>query len=299
MCTFQIVTPHFLAPPFDLPGGRDDRLVKYLEDDDWAPAITLLRDVVSPQTTAWKWLVLLAYVRFRDAADVMQDELVEASREALQLLSRAMEQGAPHDQIAPFMEAVERALDELSRHEEALLAKLGPGDDPQALTHDELENVAFLVERSNPVRAAKLFTALAKRDGPTAVASEARAALAIARSGAFEHAKPALEEVLKKDWTKGPLKNERLALEAVETTLLEHATGEDFKSLWNLAEGRGTALNFPFPSVWPHQERLFDRCVVLNDLPRARALAKRIEEEREELSDDLLQKLRSVRLPQV
>jgi hypothetical protein len=162
-----------------------------------------------------------------------------------------------------------------------------------------LENVAFLVERSNPVRAAKLFTALAKRDGPTAVASEARAALAIARSGAFEHAKPALEEVLKKDWTKGPLKNERLALEAVETTLLEHATGEDFKSLWNLAEGRGAALNFPFPSVWPHQERLFDRCVVLNDLPRARALGKRIEEEREELSDDLLQKLRSVRLPQV
>lgn len=299
MSTLGLVMHHFLAPPFDLPGGRDARLVKYLEDDDWASAITLLRDVVTPQTTAWKWLVLLAYVRFRDAADVMQDELVDASREALQLLNRAMEQGAPHDQIAPFMEAVERALDELSRREEALLAKLGPGDDPQALTDDELEHVCFLVERSNPARAAKLFGALAQREGPTALAAQARAALALARSGAFEQAKPELEAVLKKDWTKGPLRNERLALEAVETTLLEHASGEDFKTLWHLAEGRGAALEFPFPSAWPHQERLFDRCVVLKELTRARALARRIEEEREELSDDLLQRLRSVRLPQV
>lgn len=289
---------HFLAPPFDLPGGRDQRLVKYLEDDDWASAITLLRDVVTPRTTEWKWLVLLAYVRFRDAADVMQDELVDAAREALQLLDRAMDHGAPHEQISPFKEAVERALDELSRSEEQLLAKLGPQDDPQALTNDELENVCFLLERSNPARAAKLFGELAKRGGPTAVAAEARAALAAAR-GDFERAKPALEAVLKKDWARGPLRNERLALEAVETTLLEHASGEEFKRLWALAEERGTALQFQFPSAWPHQERLFNRCVVLNELPRARALARRIEEEREELSDDLLQRLRSVRLPQV
>src|SRR3990167_5197468 len=155
MCTVPPLMPHFLDPPFDLPGGRDQRLVKHLEDDDRAAATILLRDVVTPTTTQWKWLVLLAYVRFRDAADVMPDELVEASREAVQLLHRAMEHGAPHDDVAPFLEAVEASLDQLSRGEEALLARLGPGDDVKNLSDEELENVCFVLERSNPARAAK------------------------------------------------------------------------------------------------------------------------------------------------
>jgi hypothetical protein len=291
--------PHFLSPPFDLPAGRDARLVRHLEDDDWASATTLLRDVVTPQTTQWKWLVLLAYVRFRDAADVLPDELVDASREALTLLDRAMEHGAPHDDVAPFREAVERTLDQLSRGEEALLAKLGPGDDAKALSDEELESVCFLVERSNPARAAKLFTALAGRQGPLATAARARAALALARSGAFEAAKPELEAVLTKDWSKRPLSDERLALEAAETILLEHASGPEFVALWHLAEARGTALAFPFPSAWPHQERLFSKCLALHDVTRARALAQRMEAERPELPEALAERFRAVRLEQV
>lgn len=291
--------PHFLAPPFDLPGGRDQRLVKHLEDDDWAAATTLLRDVVTPQTTTWKWLVLLAYVRFRDAADVLPDELVDASREAVQLLHRALEHGAPHDDVAPFLEAVERTLDQLSRGEEALLAKLGPGDDAKALSDEELENVSFLIDRHHPARAARLFTALAERKGPLATASRARAALALARTGAFEAARPELEAVLTQDWSKRPLSAERLVLEAVETTLLEHATGPEFIALWHLAEARGTALGFPFPSAWPHQERLFTRCVALRDFTRARALAQRMEDERPELPEALAERFRAVRLQQV
>src|SRR3990167_2298581 len=271
---------HFLSPPFGLPEGRDARLVKHLEDDDWASAITLLRDVVTADTTLWKWLVLLAYARFRDAADVMPDELVDASREAIQLLHRAMEHGAPHDEVAPFLEAVERTLDQLSRGEEALLARLGPGDDASGLSDEELETVCFLVDRSNPARAARLFTALAGRQGPLAVAARARAALALARTGAFEAARPELEEVLTQDWSQRPLSDERLALEAAETTLLEHAIGQEFVALWLLAEARGKALSFPFPSAWPHQERLFSKCLSLRDVTRARALAQRMEEER-------------------
>lgn len=290
---------HFLAPPFDLPGGRDARLVKHLEDDDWAAAITLLRDVVTAETTTWKWLVLLAYVRFRDASDVMPDELVDASREAVQLLQRAMEHGAPHDEVAPFLEAVERTLDQLSRGEEALLAKLGPGDDPKNLGDDELENVCFLLDRHQPARAAKLFAALAERNGPLVTAWKARAALALARAGQFEQARPALEAALAADWTKRPLSGERLALEAAEVTLLEHAHGNEFVALWHLAEERGAALSFPFPSAWPHQERLFDRCQQLHDLPHARALAQRMENERTELPEALAERLKNVRLEQV
>lgn len=290
---------HFLAPPFDLPGGRDQRLVQHLEDDDWAAAITMLRDVVKPDTTTWKWLVLLAYVRFRDASDIVPDELVDASREALALLDRAMTNGAPLEEVAPFREAVEGTLDQLSRGEEALLAKLGPGDDASKLSDEELEGVCFMVDRHQPARAVKLFTALAERNGPLAVAWRARAAIALARAGEFEKAKPALEEALAQDWSKRPLSGERLSLEAAETTLLEHATGAEFIALWHLAEERGAKVAFPFPSAWPHQERLFDRCVTLRDFARARSLAQRIENERTELSESLAEKLKVVRLEQV
>lgn len=273
--------------------------MRHLEDDDWAAATTLLRDVVTGETTQWRWLVLLAYVRFRDASDVVFDELADASREALTLLDRAMQHGAPHDQVAPFREAVEATLDQLSRGEEALLAKLGPGDDPKDLSDEELESVCFLLDRQQPARAMKLFTALAERSGPLAVAWRARAALAQARSGAFEQARPALEQALAQDWSKPPLSGERLTLEAAETTLLEHATGPEFVALWHLAEERGAKVAFPFPSAWPHQERLFERCVALRDFTRARALAQRIENERTELGEALAARLKVVRLEQV
>jgi len=292
---------HFLSPPFELPEGRDARLVHHLEEDDWGSAMTLLRDVVTPETTKWKWLVLLAYVRFRDASDVMPDELTDASREAVALLSRAMDHGAPLDEVAPFREAVERTLDQLSRGEEALLAKLGAHDDASALSDEELENVAFLLNRSAPARAAKLFEALAGRQvaTPQRHASKARAALALVAAGQFEAAKPTLEAVLQEDWSKRPLSDERLTLEAVETALLEHATGAEFVALWHFATERGAALAFPFPSVWPHQERLFQRCLTLRDFPRARALAQRMQDEREELPTALRERFAAVKLEQV
>jgi hypothetical protein len=291
---------HFLSPPFDLPGARDGRLLHYLQEDDWANAMTLLRDVVTPETTQWKWLVLLAYVRFRDAADVMPDELTDACREALTLVDRAMALGAPHDELAPFREGVEGALDQLSRGEEALLARLRPGDDAADLTDEELENVAFLLDRTAPLRAAKLFDALADRQAgnPLRHASTARAALARTRAGHFTDAKPTLEAVLAEDWSSRPLSGERLTLEAVETALLEHATGAEFTALWQLASERGEALSFRFPMAWPHQERLFARCLQVHDLARARALAQRIEDERDELPAALAQRFAAARLEQ-
>ncbi len=290
---------HFLSPPFDLPADQDARLLHHLEEDDWASAATMLRDVVTPETTEWKWLVLLAYVRFRDASDVVPDELTDASREALSLLTRAMEHGAPYDEVAPFQEAVERTLDQLSRGEEALLSKL-KGDDASGLNDEELENVAVLAGRSQPARAAKLFEALAARQkDDTAHLSRTRAALAQAQAGQFDAAKAALESALTRDWSKRPLSDERLTLEAVETTLLEHATGADFVAQWQLATERGESLAFPFPSVWPHQERLLARCLSLRDFVRARALATRIESERTELSQVLSERLKAAQFEQV
>jgi hypothetical protein len=295
------MSQHFLAPPFGLPEGRDARLVHHLEEDDWASATTLLRDVVTPTTTEWKWLVLLAYVRFRDASDVLPDELTDASREALVLLERAMINGAPHEEVAPLREAVERTLDQLSRGEEALLARLGANDDASAMSDEELENVSVLLARSQPARAAKLFDALAARqkDSPLRHVSAARAALARVAAGKFDEAKPALDDALTQDWSKRPLADDRLTLEAVETALLEHASGAEFIALWHLATERGVALSFPFPSVWPHQERLFQRCLTLRDFTRARALATRIESERTEIPRALSERLKAVHVEQV
>jgi hypothetical protein len=292
---------HFLSPPFGLPGDGDARLLRHLADDDWVSAMTVLRDVVTSETTAWRWLVLLAYCRFRDASDVMPDELTDACREALGLLERALRCGAPVAEVAPFKEAVEETLDQLSRGEEALLARLGPDDDAGALSTEELENVAFLVQRAQPARAARLFTTLAERfgDAPQGLVAQARAALAWAQAGDFAAARPGLEAALARDWSEPPLNAERRTLEAVETALLERAEGDDFDAQWRLAEARGAALAFPFPAAWPHQERLFERCVQLRDFPRARALAQRMEDERAELPRALAQRLRAVWLEHV
>jgi hypothetical protein len=285
--------PHFLEPPFHLPDGRDARLVHHLQEDDWASAATLLSNVVGPQTTEWKWLVLLAYVRFRDATDVVPDELTAASRQALELLDRAMHHGAPLADVAPFREAVERTLDQLSRGEDALLGRLSSSGEPSALTDEELEHAAVVLGRTAPSRSAALFEHLALRQArsPLRVASSARAALAWVEAGQFDKAKPTLEAVLLEDWSKRPLADERLVVEAVETVLLEHLAGDEFVALWHLASERGQALAFPFPAAWPHQERLMNRLLTLRDYPRARALAQRIESERIEVSSALAERL--------
>jgi len=268
---------HFLAPPYGLPGALDTRLYGYLQDDDWASASTLLRDVVTPETTTWKWLVLLAYVRFRDASDVLVDELTPAAREALALLDRAMEQGAPLSEVAPLKEAVETALDQLTREEDALSSQWNIA--PESLTADELERLAFIYRRDVPAKAAALFEALyAKRPSPGV-----KAMAVLSRGGGVAELEPLLSE----NWQKA----ERLVLEEVEVALLEKASGAEFEIQWRWANEKGKALDFEFPMAWPNQERVFLRLWALGEFRRAHALGERMKEERLELPAALREKL--------
>ncbi|MEW6430174.1 MAG: hypothetical protein AB1730_01590 [Myxococcota bacterium] len=274
-----------LAPPWALPGEADARLLGYLRDEDWASAQTLLRDAVAAPEVKPVWLVLLAYARFRDATEVMVDELPGACRECLALLDRAGELGAPMDGVGPLRDAVERALDEVSREELRLTSQLGDNDDAARLSDDDLEACAFILSGAAPARAAGLFSQLAARaSGPKAVVARARGALCLVQAGRRDEAQPLLEAAFAQDWTQPGLSAERLVLESVETALLESAEGDDFTALWRLAEERGQALRFPFPSAWPNQEKLLARCLALGDGPRARAVARRIEDGRHELS---------------
>lgn len=268
---------HFLAPPYGLPDAGDARLTVHLQDDDWASATTLLRDVVSEQTTNWRWLVLLAYVRFRDASDVMVDELTPAAREALGLLERAMQHGAPLGEVAPFRDAVESALHHLTRDEEALRRKWDTAR--ASLTLEELEQVAFLLKRDAPKQAAEAFDALsAQRPTP---GMKTLAALSRGADVA------SLEALLGEAWTK----DERLVLEELETVLLEQVSGAEFVAHWQLAEAKGREFDFPFPTAWPHQERLFARAWALGDFALARRLGARMKEARAELPRALREKL--------
>jgi hypothetical protein len=293
-------TQSLLNPPWGLPGEADARLLEYLRDDDWASAQTLLRDAVAEGAPKASWLALLAYVRFRDASEVMVDELPEACREGLALLDRAGELGAPMEGLVPLRDALERALDDVTREEVRLTGQLGKDDDAAALSDEDLEACAFLLWRSAPVRAAGLFAQLAARaSGTKALVARARGALCLVEAGRRDEAQPLLEAAFAQDWTQPGLSTERLVLESVETALLEGATGDDFTALWRLAEVRGQALKFPFPSAWPNQERLLKRCLGLGDGPRARVVAQRIEDGRHELSRALTDAIRQARSVQV
>jgi len=268
---------HFLAPPYGLPDALDSRLYAYLQDDDWASASTLLRDAVAPKNVNWKWLVLLAYVRFRDASEVLVDELTPAAREALGLLDRAMEQGAQLGEIAPLQDAVEAALDQLTREEEALSGQWERA--PETLTADELERLAFIYRRDAPAKAASVFDALyAKRPSPGVKA------LSVLSLGANAGE---LEALLSENWEKP----ERLVLEEVETALLEKVSGAEFEIHWRWATEKGKALDFEFPTAWPNQERVFLRLWSLGEHRRAQVLGDRMKEERLELPAMLREKL--------
>jgi hypothetical protein len=281
------VTPeeHLFALPFGLPEDRDARLVRYLRDEDWGPALVLLRDVVTAESTNPKWLLLLAFVRFHDATDIMVEQLAEATREALTLIERALEHGASFEAVTPFREAVERVLDEVSRDELKVLAEFEATPDASG---ELLARAAFLWWKKDPARAAALFETLAARSekGPALVA-RTRAALCLAEA----HAPTASERLaacIHADWR--GLERERSVLETAETTLLEQLTGAEFDVMWTLAEAKGTQLALSFPSVWPNQERLLARCLALGEHVRARAVALQIDQ-RDEVSAALKQQV--------
>jgi hypothetical protein len=277
---------HLFSLPFGLPDDRDRRLVRYLRDEDWASALVLLREVVTAETDNPKWLLLLAFVRFHDATDVMVEELADATREALQLIDRALEQGASFEAVTPLRDAVERVLDEVSREELEVMDALERTPLPE-LKPELLELAAFLVWKKEPLRAAGLFDELARRGGAHELVSRTRAALCLADANATD-AQEKLAAAIHADWRTHA--RDRSVLETAETALLERLTGMDFEVAWKLAEAKGAALDLPFPSVWPNQERLLTRCLAIGEVVRARALAHTLEE-REELSTALKAKV--------
>jgi tetratricopeptide (TPR) repeat protein len=300
---------HFLAPPWGLPGELDDTLAEYLEAEDYGSAVTLLRDHVPGRASDPRLLLILAHCRFQDALEVMQDELLSASQEALKLIDTALEGGIPLTQVAPFREEVERVLAEQTTLELKVLAAIPEDGDYRKLKPATLMDAAYLLWDREPAKAARLFEAAAEKirelkgGAPGTVGpwfnEQLRAALCFFEAGEVERARPVLEAALDFDWKAAGIWQDRRMTETAFARVLELKAREHdlagFAELWKRAKARSEALGFTFPSTHKDQERLLDICLQLGAGEHARELAAHIEGAREQVGRILRDKLRRAR----
>lgn len=138
---------------------------------------------------------------------------------------------------------------------------------------DDVESEAYEAwELQDYERAAKLFFVAADLEAEAAAKRHfaakpdqsfiyrVRAALCLWDGGIFESARPILNEALIFDWKRNRLWGDRHDSEkAVTRLLMEKAVEGDsvgFVELWRVASDRGEAIEFPFPTVVPHQKQL-------------------------------------------
>jgi hypothetical protein len=276
---------HLLAGPWGLPGELDAELARALEQQRYGTALALLRDAL-PDNPPPRLLVLLAFVRYQDALEVMVSEVMPAAQEALTLLERATEAGLPLAAVAPLREEVERTLAEETAHELAA-ERLTPARASEAPLEEVLE-AASRLRTSQPARAAALFLVAADRDAPArAPLHRADAGIALAEAGRGDEARPLLEAALSADWRSPELWPDRLHVDWAAALLLERAhRAQDsaaFEALWTQAQALGRQYQRPFPFSWPTQERMLALLLERQDGTRAAQVALRLESSREYL----------------
>ncbi|HYI02041.1 hypothetical protein [Hyalangium sp.] len=273
---------HLLAGPWGLPGGLDAELARALEQEDYGTALALLRDVL-PAEPDPRLRVLLAFVRFQDALEVMVTELMPASQEALGLLEQAAEAGLPLDALTPLREEIEHVLAEETARE--LAAERLTAEHAESAPLEEVLEAASRLRPTHPARAAELFQVAARRDTPErAPIHRADAGIALHQAGRTAEAHPLLEATLALDWRTPVLSPESLHVDWAGTLLLEqaHATRDDaaFDAVWAQALAQGRQLQRPFPTNWLNQERLLSLLLARGEGARAAQVATRIEASR-------------------
>lgn len=288
---------HLLAGPWGLPGSLDADVAHALEARDSATALAILRDNLPPQPEP-RLLALMALLRFQDASEVMQTELMAACQEALGLLERAAEGGLPMDTVAPLREEVERVLSEETTRE--LLAERMTPERAEVAPLESVLEAASRLRASSPSRAAELFLVAARRDTPErAPLHRIDAGIALHEAGRTAEARPLLQTALRLDWRQPALWPERLHADWAATLLLEeaHAAGDAaaFDALWAQALALGRQIDNPFPANWLNQERLLALLLERHDGARAAQVATRVEGAREYLPRALAERVRQAR----
>ncbi|XXF77395.1 hypothetical protein P2318_30735 [Myxococcaceae bacterium GXIMD 01537] len=279
-----------------IPGTLDPDLSRALEAQDYGTALAMLRDRLPPEPEPWQ-LILLAFLRYEDAF-ALETELVAASQEALGLMERAVEAGATEASVAPLRAMVESVLAAETLRE--LAAERMTPESARTVPLEEVLEAASRLRLAHPARAAELYLVAARRDIPErAPVHHVDAGAALHAAGRPEEARPLLLPALALDWRQPALWPERLAVDLAATLLLEqaHAAGDDasFEALWNRALALGRALEIPFPTQWPHQERLLELLLKRREGARAAHVATRIEDSREYVPRALTERVRAAR----
>lgn len=269
-----------LAAPWGLPASIEAKLTSFIEDDDPEAVSLLLTDEAFAPGRDPRLLAMLAHAKLELARTrVGLEQAVPLLAEAKTHLDSAREQGVDPRAVDALEDDVTKALDQASRRE---LAVLHAAHAPDRASDEDLEDAAWVLEKSEPARAADLFDRLADRQGAAGFDSRVRAALARFKGGDEQRARPILEEALDYDWKNAEAWAGRLITESAFTTLLADAANardlERFQALWSQALERMNALGVRFPAVWANQKQLLDLCLLIEDGDRANYVGRRIRE---------------------
>jgi tetratricopeptide (TPR) repeat protein len=258
-----------------LPPPLQEQLEQLLEEEQYGDAAVLLEEHLAQggeRTPAV--LVTLADCVYRDALEVMVDQIIPACQRALTLLDEVQASPRPPAGFRNLRGEISRVLTFHLREEAATQAEIHQAQKAGTLTAEQLSHKAYrLWDAGESLQAAELFLQAADKQQPDAAITErARAGFCLAEAGQWDRARPLLQETAEFDWRAAGLWNDRYDSEkAYAWLLLDAAARQDragFRDLWERAVRRGDALELEFPSIRPHQERLLRASVDLA-LPEA------------------------------
>lgn len=195
-----------------------------------------------------------------------------------------------------------------------ILKRLLKKQGPKKFSAEELAGKAhWRWNRGELLEAAVLFDAATQRSAEEMRASprkrdntfnyRVRAGVTFRLAGETERAWPLLLEATTFDWNAAGIYEDRHITEwAFVEMLCVHAERNDtesFRRLFWQATARGESLDYPFPSIQPKQELLFDLCERLELVDELTHVIARIEAQRGKLTSKFARRLDSLKKAQL
>lgn len=289
------VARHWIA---ELPDDARAEVLSCLHGDDYAGIVRCLKEHrESCSEVGAAALLVEAYATYRDAMEVMVDQVVPACQAALELLAKARAAGADDREATQLGQEIERTLlkaVQQVQEEESQLQEATAAADPDLLSrmaHRRWDRVRSKEAAELFLQAADAERAAASRRGRGRADHSfnylVRAGLCFHEAGLTDRAQPLLEAALVFDWKSAGLWADRHMTEWAFAALLEsHARqpdAEGFRRLWSQAVQRGEELEQPFPSIRPKQERLLELSMQLGDKECCRHVLARIQSREERI----------------
>jgi|GEM_PF-891595 len=255
----------------DLRGSLDECYLR--GDHDGLATLLEERGDLSPLL-----LLIRACAIYMDAMEIMVDQAVPASKQALELIGQAERAGLPADLTAPCRHEIEHVLEVTIAEEDEEITKAMRALQKRGATSEQAATVAHqAADRDKPHVAAALFLEAASLATKEAAGRNkwaapdqtmnyvVRAGSNFAAAGDLSRATPLLRQAIDFDWKAGRLWGDRHTVQwAYMCFLRDHAQRKEweaFLSCWREAGARCEELEMEFPFIHPFQEELLDLCL--------------------------------------